>query len=141
LILSRECFRRFFAPRYRRLIEPVKAAGAKAFFHSCGQMGELLEDLAEIGFDAVWLQAPLFDARDLAQRLRGLGMAAAIHPDRSHLMTTGSPEQVRRTVLDLAEAFDVGDGGSWFYVEIDNGFRFDNVRALIETIGELRGQR
>ena len=33
----------------------------------------------------------------------------------------------------------MAQGGSWFYVEIDSGFPFENVQALIETIGELRG--
>jgi hypothetical protein len=30
-------------------------------------------------------------------------------------------------------------GGTWFYVEIDSGFPFENVQALIETIAALRG--
>jgi hypothetical protein len=55
-------------------------------------------------------------------------------------MTFGRPGDVRQAVLDLAETFRVRDGGAWFYVEIDNGFPFENVRALVETIAELRGQ-
>jgi hypothetical protein len=46
---------------------------------------------------------------------------------------------VRRAVGDLAEAFSVADGGAWFYIEIDSGFPFENVRALIESVGRLRG--
>ena len=30
------------------------------------------------------------------------------------------------------------DGGSWFYVEADNGFPFENLCALVETIGQWR---
>ena len=83
---------------------------------------------------------PLYDEGELAERCRALHLAVAIHPDRSHMMTSGSPEEVRESVLRLADTFRVGEGGSWFYVEIDNGFPFENVRALIETVGELRGE-
>ena len=37
-----------------------------------------------------------------------------------------------------ADAFRVMDGGAWFYVEADNGFPFDNLRALVETIALWR---
>lgn len=141
LLVSPAVWRRFFRPRYRELIQPVKQAGTRVFFHSCGMVRDLLDDLAELGVDAIWPQVALFNARQLAQRCRSLGMAVAIHPDRSHLMTTGRPEQVRESVLRLADEFQIGQGGSWFYVEIDNGFPFANVKALIETIAQLRGSQ
>ena len=140
LLVSRDTWRRFFRPRFARLLEPVRAAGVKAFYHSCGMVWDLLGDLADLGFDAIWPQVNLYDAAALARRCRELRMAVAIHPDRSHLMTFGRPGDVRQAVLDLAETFRVRDGGAWFYVEIDNGFPFENVRALVETIAELRGQ-
>jgi hypothetical protein len=46
---------------------------------------------------------------------------------------------VRGHVLRLAETFGVDRGGAWFYVEIDAGFPFENVRALIAAIASLRG--
>ena len=47
-------------------------------------------------------------------------------------MTFGTPAEVRRSVLDLARAFRIEEGGSWFYVEINNGFPSPTSRALIE---------
>lgn len=139
LIMSRRTWQRFFRPRYERMIAPVRRAGIKVFYHICGQAWDLLEDIANLGVDAIWPQLNLYDEVALARRCRELGMAVAIHPDRSHLMTCGRPAEVREAVLRLAEAFEPERGGSWFYVEIDNGFPFGNVRALIETIAELRG--
>ncbi|MBN1673823.1 MAG: hypothetical protein JXR37_22435 [Kiritimatiellae bacterium] len=137
LLLSPDLWRRFFRPRYARLIRPVKEAGKKVLFHTCGLVDRLLPDLAELGCDAVWPQIGLYDADRLAAMSRDLHLAVAIHPDRSHLMTFGSPADVRATVHQLAKTFRTAEGGSWFYVEIDNGFPFENVRALIETISEL----
>jgi len=138
-LMSPAMWRKFLKPRYAELIAPIKEAGKKVFFHSCGMVRDLLAELAELGCDAVWPQLPLYEACELARTTRDLGLAVAIHPDRSHLMTFGSPAEVRRTVLELAETFQVSQGGSWFYVEIDNGFPFENVQALLGAIGELRG--
>ncbi len=53
-------------------------------------------------------------------------------------MTFGTPEQVRELVKKEAEIFDVKNGGAWFYVEADNDFPFENLKALVETIKELQ---
>lgn len=58
--------------------------------------------------------------------------------DPAQLMTFGKPKEVRDAVYRLAEAFQMDEGGAWFYVEIDNGTPFENVCSLIETIAEIR---
>ncbi len=138
MMLSPRIWRRFFKPRYRRLMEPVHAAGRKVFFHTCGQARAIWEDLAELGVHALWPQLSLYDAGTLARECRRLRMALALHVDRGDLMTKGAPEEVRAAVLRAAEDFRVAEGGAWFYVEIDSGFPFANVEALVETISELR---
>ncbi len=139
LMLSPATWRRFFAPRYRALFEPVQEAGKRIFFHSCGQIGALLEDLRLLGVDAIWPQLPLFDLPGLARRCRDLGLAVQLHPDRGDLMQRRSPRQVQEYVLRLVDTFDCLSGGSWLYLEIDPGFPWENVQALFETAIELRG--
>jgi hypothetical protein len=53
-------------------------------------------------------------------------------------MTRGAPEHLRAAVAQLAETFRAGDG-AWVYVEIDAGFPWANVEALIESTGRWRG--
>lgn len=142
LILSPKVWRRFFKPRYRALLEPVVRAGRRfkpsVFFHSCGCIGPILEDLAEVGVNAVWPQLPLFEHRDLARRCRELGLAVQLHPDRGELMQRGTPEQVRDYLVRLVDEFGTRDGGSWLYLEVDPGFPWANVEAMYETVIELR---
>jgi len=133
-----EVWRRFFKPRYEALFEPVLAAGKDIFFHSCGQIEWLLEDLKELGVSAIWPQLPLFDLPQLARRCRELGLAVKLHPDRGELMQWGTPDQVRAYVHQLVETFGTLNGGSWMYIEIDPGFQYANVEALIEIAMELR---
>lgn len=138
-IFPPDVWRRFFRPRYERLFAPVREAGKKIFFHSCGQIWPLLTDLAELGVHAVWPQLPLFDQEKLARRCRELGLAVQLHPDRGELMQRGTAGQVRDYVLRLLDRFGTRSGGSWLYLEIDPGFRWENIEALFECVRQLRG--
>lgn len=139
LMLSPAMWRRFFKARYARLMDPIKAAGKKVFFHGCGRMRGLLDELAQLGVDAIWPQLNVYDLKDLARFSRENRVAIAVHPDRGDLMVRSTPDEVRCYVLRLAEVFALDRGGAWFYVEVDRGFPFENVVALTETIANLRG--
>jgi hypothetical protein len=138
-IFSPSLWRRFFKPRYERLCAPIRKAGKKIFFHSCGQIGPLLEDFAELGVHAVWPQLQLFDQRELARRCRQLGLAVQLHPERGELMQSAPPGHVRDYILRLVDNFQTSNGGSWLYLEVDPGFAWENTRALFECAMELRG--
>ncbi len=139
LIISPEIWRNFFAPRYREWFAPAKKAGQKVLFHSCGAIGPLLPDLRAVGVDAVWPQLPLFDLPALARQCRDLGLAVQLHPNRGDLMQRGTPDQVRAEIHRLNDTFAIDQGGAWLYVEIDPGFPWPNVEALLNTVMELRG--
>ena len=138
LLLSPDDWRRFFKPRYKALFEPIRSAGKHVFFHCCGRIEPLIEDLRDLGVSALWPQLPAFDATELAKRCRDLGLALELHPDRGPLMQHGSPEDVRAYVLKMLETFDTASGGSWLYIEIDPGFPWRNVEALFEVAMDLR---
>jgi hypothetical protein len=137
-IFPPEVWRRFFKPRYARLTRVIRDAGARVFFHSCGQITPLLQDFADLGVSAVWPQLPLFDQHELARRCRDLRIALLLHPDRGDLMQRDPPERVRTYLDELLRAFGTAAGGSWLYIEIDPGFRWENAQALIEMVRELR---
>ena len=133
-----EVWRRFFAPRYRTLFEPILRAGKKIFFHSCGRLGYVLDDLRDLGISAIWPQLPAYDLPELARWCRTGRVAIELHPDRGDLMQHGTPEQVREHVLRLADTFGSAAGGSILDLEIDPGFPWENVEALFKTVMELR---
>lgn len=138
-LFSPEVWRRFFAPRYRTLFDPLRQAGKKIFFHSCGRLGYVLDDLRELGVDVIWPQLPAYDLPELARWCRTSGMAIELHPDRGDLMQRGTPQQVRDHVLHLVDLFDSASGGSILYLEVDPGFPWPNVEALFHTAMELHG--
>jgi hypothetical protein len=138
MMISPRAWRRFFLPRFEILMRPVRKAGRKIFFHTCGYGWPFLGDLAGLGVNAIWPQLNAYNLSELACFCRDTRTAIALHPDRGELMTRGTPQDVRCAISRLASAFNVSGGGAWFYVEIDAGFPFENVKALIESIGALR---
>lgn len=139
LILPPAVWARAFKPRYERLFAPVRAAGKKILFHSCGAIGPLLPALRAAGADAIWPQLPLFNHRELARQCRDLGLAVQLHPDRGELLQRGTPQQVRDYMLRLVEEFDILNGGAWLYLEVDPGFPWPNVEIMFRTAMALRG--
>ena len=137
-LLSPAAWRRFFKPRYQALFEPIRRAGKSLFFHSCGQIGPLLEDFAELGVNVIWPQLTAFDMPELARRCHDLRLTVELHPDRGDLMQRGTPAQVRTYVHRMLDTFGTAAGGSWLYIEIDPGFPFENARALVEAAREAR---
>ena len=138
LLMSPEMWRRFFKPRLSRLFKPAREAGLDVVFHSCGKLMELLPDLREVGATAIWPQLPAFNMAELAQRCRELGLSVAVHTDRANAITTVKPQDVKDLVKREYKTFRMWAGGSWFYVEADNGFPFENMEALVEQIAEYR---
>ncbi len=137
LIISPELFRRFLKPRYKIMIDKIHKAGKKVHFHSCGANIKLLEDMAELKIDSYWPQLNAYDTSDLAKRLREYKIATSLH-FRGHTLNFGSPDDVKKWVYDVSNDFEPKNGGSWYYIEIDDGFPFENIKALFEIIDQLR---
>ena len=138
LIFSPELFRTHFKPRYERMMKPIREAGIRIGFHSCGKVDKLFPEFKELGINSIWPQLPAYDMQRLADTLRDMQMAIAIHTDRANTMTYGTPDDVRALVRREFEIFRPDKGGAWFYIEPDNGMPFENVKALIETVYEYR---
>lgn len=134
--LPPELFRKIFVPRYRELFAPVKQAGRKIFFHSCGTLGPILDELINLGIDGIWHQVSRYDEHALARTCKDHGVCAYIHPDRQRLIPFGTPDEIRQKIRWYADLYHSLGGGGIFYVEIENDAPFENVQALIESVHE-----
>ena len=95
MMLSPASWRRFFRPRYEMLMRPVREAGKRILFHTCGYGRPLLDDLAAMGVHAIWPQLNSYPEDDLERFCRESRVAIALHPDRGELMTHSTPADVR----------------------------------------------
>ena len=138
MLISPQLWRSFFKPRWKELFQPAVDAGLDIIFHSCGKIMPILKDIREVGATAIWPQLPAYNMQELADYCRSLGLAVAVHTDRANTMTFGTPQQVRDLVEREFDVFRMLEGGSWFYVEADNGFPFANIKALVHAIAQRR---
>ena len=134
LIMSKDLFRHAIKPRLKKLTDPIKQAGLPIHFHSCGRIIDLFDDFKDLGITSVWLQMPVYGMQELRDACYEYKFASALHPDRAFTMTHGTPDDVRELVLTINEVYKPRDGGSWFYIEPDTGFPFENIKALVETV-------
>jgi len=71
MMISPQLYRKYFKERQREYIRMVKDHGAKIFYHSCGGITDIVEDLVEIGvdiLDPLQLNAMKLSAGELAER-------------------------------------------------------------------------
>ena len=72
LIISPKAWRSFFKPRYQRQFALCHEQGLDMYFHSCGYITEIIDDLIEIGVDILNLSQPnIFNVASLGERYRG----------------------------------------------------------------------
>ena len=138
VIMGPDTWRRFIKPRLKKIFQSAIDANIDIHFHSCGQISAILPDLREVGVTSIWPQIPVFNMEELAKRCRDIGLAVEVHTDRANTMTYGTPQQVKELVKREYDTFRMWEGGSWMYVEADNGFPFANLEAQVEAIRELR---
>jgi uroporphyrinogen decarboxylase len=134
-LVSPELFVKIFKPRYEALFAPIKKAGKRVFFHSCGFLGKILDELIDLKIDGLWPQIsqfeknPEFDKKCLENKV-----TLFIHPDRQRLIPLGTPKEIETKIIKYSKKYKKLGGGGIFYVEIENDAPFENVEALIRSI-------
>lgn len=138
-IIPPDLFRDVFKPRYDRLMAPIRQAGRMIFFHSCGHLGEIFDDMLDLGIHGLWPQTGWFEADPAHLRAcREHGITVYIHPDRQRLIPLGTPHEIETVIRDYARTYHELRGGGIFYIEIENDAPFENVKALIESVHRYR---
>lgn len=138
-LVSPALFQRIFVPHYRRMFETVKRAGKKVFFHSCGFLGPIFDDLLDLGIDGLWPQIGLYEQLPNAvEKCREHRVTLYIHPDRQYLVPRGTPQEIEAAIQNYAERYHTLGGGGIFYIEMENDAPFENVKALIEAVDTYR---
>ncbi len=63
LLIAPDLWRRFFKPVYAAMFSRVKSTGLDVWFHSDGNIIEILPDLIELGVDVLNCQASVIDRK------------------------------------------------------------------------------
>lgn len=110
LMVSADHLRNFVFPGTKKLIEQAHSHGYKVIHHSCGAICPLIQDLADLGADAIHpIQALAkdMDAQTLKERFdHRVSFCGGV--DAQNLLVNGTPEDVKAKVQELRELFPTG---------------------------------
>ena len=135
MLIHPDTWRRFFKPRYRRMFEVARDAGAHVWFHSDGWILEILEDFIEIGVTVLNPQHSIMNTRRVGEIVGGR-VCIRTDIDRQWTIPQGTPEQVTEAVREAIEAFGNFDGGCLLHGEIGPEVPFENIEALYSAFYE-----
>jgi uroporphyrinogen decarboxylase len=110
LRIPAKTWRSLLKPMYRQYCDILHAKDKFVFFHSDGQISDLVGDLIDIGIDALHSQLHLMDFETLAGKHRGR-VTFWGEIDRPGLEPPRSPAEVQHSVLRVRRALDFGGGG------------------------------
>jgi len=139
---SEETFRELYLPYYRKMNDWIHANTSwKTFKHSCGAVFPLIDAIADAGFDIlnpVQIAADGMNPTSLKERF---GKRVTFWGGGVNTQTTlpfGTPEDVRREVLELCDIFG-RDGGFVFNTvhNIQANVPIENVVSMMETLKEM----
>jgi len=137
LLMSPETYRSLLKPFYKRYFDLVHSmTGAKLFYHSCGRVNELLDDLIEIGVEIInpVQVSAMGDTGELKRRF-GSRVAFWGGIDTQHVLPRGTPAEVEREVARRIR--DLGPGGGYVVASVHNvqpDVPPENVLAMAEAV-------
>ena len=131
MLISPDLWRRMFKPLYREYIEIAHQSGKPMFMHSDGYIVDILEDLVELGLDAVNCQVFCMDVERLGERFGGR-ITFWGEMDRQQILPSASREEVLAAAGRLRRAFD-RQGGLIAQCEFGPSARPENVRTFFEA--------
>lgn len=138
-LISPAQLREFFFPSLRRQIAAWKAAGGKVLFHSCGNVDAVLEDLADMGIDAL-NNIQVHSGMDLASVKQRIGDKVTIvgNVDATGIMCGSDKKLIADAIRQVVEIAG-SDGG--LIIATDHSFHEgipqENVLYFLEQAREI----
>lgn len=134
LMLDPDLIRKFVFPGTKKLIRQAKYYGLKVIYNSRGSVFPIIEDLFEMGVDAihpVQTHAKDMDALTLKENFGHLGSFCG-GIDTQELLVNGTPEMIREKVAELTQLFPTGLIISPSHEAIKPDIPPENVNAIFE---------
>jgi uroporphyrinogen decarboxylase len=111
LMVSPKILREQIFPAYQRINDMCRQRDVLRVFHSDGDVGQLMDDIVEAGFNAFNPIEPVaMDIRALKKEY-GDRLSLIGNVDLAYTLTRGTPEEVRTEVRELIR--DVAPGGGY----------------------------
>ena len=132
LLIAPELWRKFFKPAYKTMFERVIRAGMDVHFHSDGNIIDIIPDLIDVGVRVLNCQANVIGLDVLKRRFAG-SLCFRTDLDRQRIVPFGTPQDVKRHVVDVFDHLGTRKGGIIACGEIGPETPLENIRAMYEA--------
>ena len=136
LMIAPEKWRSFFKPAYKAMFSKVKAAGLDVWYHSDGNIIEIIPDLLELGVSVLNCQASVMDRNRLTNFAGKVCFRTDI--DRQTVLPFVRPAQVKEYINQLFHDLGTSAGGIIACGEISEDVPLENIRAMYEAFLEFK---
>ena len=131
-LISPELWREFFKPLYLDYCKIAHSYGKHVIMHSDGFIEPIIEDLIEIGVNAINSQIFCMDMKSLADKYAGR-ICFWGEIDRQNILPFGSPEDVHNAVLRIRKALRDDKGGVIAQCEWGKNNPVENIEKVFQT--------
>ena len=131
LMVSPDIFRKRFKPMYKDYCSIARLYGKKVFMHSDGYITEIIEDLIEVGVDAINSQLFCMDMKELGEKYKGrISFWGEI--DRQDILPNATRKEIKLAVEKVYHYLYDG-GGVIAQCEFGPGAKPDNIEEVFKT--------
>ena len=136
LMIDPADWRSIWKPRYARVMSEAKKHGMDVFMHSCGHITAILDDLVEIGLDAIDMDQQQNMGLETLSRWRGrLTFLSPV--DIQATMATGDTAAIRAYARQMVKALGGDRGGFIFKFYSDPAGAGHTPEAIEAMCGEF----
>lgn len=141
-MISPRMYRQLLKPFHAEFIEFIKSrTKAKVFFHTDGDVFDLIEDFVEMGIDILnpiqTSAGKMADLQGLKTRYgKNIIFCGAI--DTQHILPSGTPQEVRDEVKRIIHI--LGEGGGYMVASVHtimNEVPPQNILAMVDAVEEF----
>lgn len=130
-------WRKFIKPYLAEQVSVLRKNGMKVLFHSCGAVRPVLDDLIEIGVNALLVFQTTARGMDVVSIARDFGGRLAFYGgvDVQHLLSNGTPAEVKLAVQENIRAFS--DCGGYIVANSHHtipSIKGENIMAMCEAV-------
>ena len=111
LMIAPDQWRAIWKPRYARIYRAAHEAGLFTFLHSCGYIVDILDDLIEIGLDAVHMDQQENMGLDLLSSRFGGRITFFAPVDIQRTMSVGTLDEIRAYCRKMTVTLGRPEGG------------------------------
>ena len=142
MLISPKMYREFIKPFHAEYIAFIKErTNAKVFFHTDGDVFDILDDLVEIGVDIlnpIQVSAGRMGNLEELKKRYGKHLVFCGAIDTHRLLPYGTPEEVRQEVRRVINA--LGPGGGYMVAAVHtimNDVPPENIVAMVDAVEEF----